>query len=296
MIYVRFLNDAGELAEEVLFARSLMTDNKGEPIFKEVSDYFQKRKISMSNIIACATDGAAAMVGRYRGFIAYLKETVPNLLCIHCVVHRQHLVAKNLSGRLKNVLDSVVMVVNRVKSNPLQERLFRQLCADNEEFKSLLLHTEVRWLSKGNCLNRFVELWPNVELFLNGTEVGKEVIAAKSDIFYQADIFEKLNILNKQLQSGHTAKARFKHGFWNSWTSKEIAVNSPLLWEKVELYIFAFPTTYLEESGFSKVSQLLSKARNHLEIIKRGDLRLCLTSMDPNIEELAKRHQTQGSH
>ena len=106
-----------------------------------------------------------------------------------------------MSGRLKNVLDSVVKVVNRIKSNPFQERLFRQLCADvNEKFKSLLLHTEVRWLSKGNCLNRFVELSLNVELFLNGTEVGKEVIAAKSNIFYQADIFKKLNILNKQLQ------------------------------------------------------------------------------------------------
>ena len=94
-----FLNDAGELAEEILFhyilfARSLMTDTKGETIFKEVLDYFQKRKIPMSNIIACATDGAVAMVGRYRGFKAYLKETVPDLLCIHCVVHRQYLVAK----------------------------------------------------------------------------------------------------------------------------------------------------------------------------------------------------------
>ena len=205
MVYVRFLNDAGELAEEMLFAHSLVTDTKRETIFKEVSSkYFQKRKIPMINIIACATDGAAAMVGRYRGFIAYSKETFPNFLCIHCAVHRQHLVAKNLSGHLKNVLDSVIKVVNLIKSNPLQECLFCQLCVDNEEFKSLFLHKEVRWLFKHNCLDHFVELWANVELFLNGTEAGKEVIAAKLDIFYLADIFQKLNILNKQLQEMQT--------------------------------------------------------------------------------------------
>ena len=91
MVYVRSLNNASELTEEKLFARSFLTDGKGKTIFK-VSDYFQKRKIPLGNIIARATDGAAAMVDRYTGFIAYLKEADPNLLCIHCVVHRQHLV------------------------------------------------------------------------------------------------------------------------------------------------------------------------------------------------------------
>ena len=115
MIFFRFLNDAGELAEEMLFARSLVTDTKAEIIFKKVPDYLQKRKIAMSNIIACSTDGAAAMVGRYRGFIAYLKETVPNLLCIHWVVYQQNLVAKNLSGRLKNV-QRLLTVLSQIHS------------------------------------------------------------------------------------------------------------------------------------------------------------------------------------
>ena len=56
-----------------------MTDSKRETIFKEVSNFFQKRKFFVINIIACVTDGAAAMAGRFRGFVEYLKETVPNL-------------------------------------------------------------------------------------------------------------------------------------------------------------------------------------------------------------------------
>ncbi|XP_076804529.1 general transcription factor II-I repeat domain-containing protein 2B-like [Clavelina lepadiformis] len=36
---------------------------------------------------------------------------------------------------------------------------YRQLCHENEEkFELLLLHTEVRWLLKGKCLQRFYDL------------------------------------------------------------------------------------------------------------------------------------------
>ncbi|KRX45573.1 hypothetical protein T06_11705 [Trichinella sp. T6] len=40
------------------------------------------------------------MVGRYRGFATLLKETVPDVRAVHCVLHRHHLVAKNLNGEL----------------------------------------------------------------------------------------------------------------------------------------------------------------------------------------------------
>ena len=69
-----------------------------ESIFDVVKTYFMEKNIPLSNITACATDGAASMVGRYRGFIAHLKLAVPSLFCIHCVVHRQHLVSKKWGG------------------------------------------------------------------------------------------------------------------------------------------------------------------------------------------------------
>jgi len=40
------------------------------------------------------------MVGRHRGFMAFLKNEIPGILAIHGVIHRQHSVAKNLSDRL----------------------------------------------------------------------------------------------------------------------------------------------------------------------------------------------------
>ena len=92
--YVRFI-DGVQRREEMLFARFRDTDTKGESIFHVVKADFMEKNIPLSKITACATDGAAPMVARYRGFIAHLKLGVPSLFCIHCVVHRQHLVSKN---------------------------------------------------------------------------------------------------------------------------------------------------------------------------------------------------------
>ena len=202
LAYVRFIHEE-IMVEEMLFARPLVTDTKGESIYKVVENLFQEKEIPMNNIIACATDGAPAMVGRHRGFISYLKKAVPEVFAIHCVVHREYLVAKHLSGRLHNSLHIVITVINKIKASALKERTFRQLCHKNEtEFERLLLYTEVRWLSKGKCLSRFYSLLDTILEFLEeeNPQLMQLVSAAKSDVAYLTDIFDKFNAMNLQLQ------------------------------------------------------------------------------------------------
>ena len=106
--------------------------------------------------LACATDGALSMMGRYRGFNAFLKSENPNVIICRCVIHRQHLVAKNINGRLNQSLRTVIKAVNKTKTRALNTCLFKQLFNENDEaFERFLLHTEVQWLSKRNCLARF---------------------------------------------------------------------------------------------------------------------------------------------
>ena len=99
LAYVRYVENE-KLNSEFLFARQLKTDTKGKSIFRVTEEFFREKEIPITNILSCATDGAPSMVGRYRGFLSYLKQAVPNVIAIHCVIHRQHLVAKNLSPRL----------------------------------------------------------------------------------------------------------------------------------------------------------------------------------------------------
>ena len=92
------------------------------------------------------------------------------------------------------------------------------------------------------------------------------------------------------------AQVRLKSNKENFWISNEIATTFPQLWEKARLYFIAFPTSYLVECGFSRVLHLLSKARNRLDVVQRGDLRLALTTLEPEVNKLAKLYQAQRSH
>ncbi|GBN83282.1 SCAN domain-containing protein 3 [Araneus ventricosus] len=114
LAYVRFVMDE-EIHEELLFEKTLKSDTKGESIFNVLSDFFTEKSIPFTNIISVAADGAPAMFGRYRGFISHLKRIIPGLIAIHCVIHRQHLVAKNLSDRLHQSLQFVVNAVNKIR-------------------------------------------------------------------------------------------------------------------------------------------------------------------------------------
>ena len=94
-------------------------------------------------------------------------------------------------------------IVNTIKARALNSRLFRQLCAENdEEFEQLLLHTEVRWLFKGNCVRRFYSLFSIVVEFFQAINdsVSLELISIEADITYLSDIFIKFNEVNLQLQ------------------------------------------------------------------------------------------------
>ena len=114
-------------------------------------------------MIACAIDGAPALAERLKEFLAFLKKPVPNILTMRCVIHRQNFVAKNLSDRLNKSFKIVISCVNKINSNSLNSKIFKLLRKTNDEdFDRLLLHTEVRWLSKGNYLKRFYELFDSV--------------------------------------------------------------------------------------------------------------------------------------
>ncbi|XP_068241809.1 SCAN domain-containing protein 3-like [Palaemon carinicauda] len=146
----------------------------------------------------------------------------------------EHLVAKNLAGRLHETLRHVIKAVNLIRNSVPKDRLFQQLCEkNNDEFEKFVLHTEVRWLSKDNCLNRFVAHWCRLISCFSGTELGQKLVDAKSDILYLSDIFENVNVLNKELQGNDStlfsckeAIAAFRGNlnlFWLNLVRRELA-------------------------------------------------------------------------
>ena len=82
MAYVRY-TDNGKVMEELLFCKCLQTDATGQTIFQTLLAYLQEKSIPLTNIVACATDGAPAMAGRYRGFASLFRQKNP--ICSLCI-------------------------------------------------------------------------------------------------------------------------------------------------------------------------------------------------------------------
>ena len=86
---------------------------------------------------------------------------------------------------LRAVLGEAVKIVNLIKSRALNARLFSILCEEmGAHFRQLLLHSEVRWLSRGKVLTRLCDLREEVLLFL--TEINSPLVKHMEDMSWVA--------------------------------------------------------------------------------------------------------------
>ncbi|XP_071041390.1 general transcription factor II-I repeat domain-containing protein 2-like [Parasteatoda tepidariorum] len=86
----------------------------------------------------------------------------------------------------------------------MQHRLFKLLLEDEDvQFTDFLLHTEVRWLSRGKILERFIMLLPQIKEFIASRGEFYEQLENKDwliDLGFLTDITAKLNELNLKIQ------------------------------------------------------------------------------------------------
>lgn len=206
--FVRYVSEVG-MEEDFLFCQALPTNTTSDEIFKVLNDFMVSNSIEWVWCYGVCTDGAAAMTGRNAGVWARIKAVAPEAKFTHCLLHRESLASKAMSLELKAVFDEIIRIVNFVKSRPLNSRIFSKLCAEmGEEHEHLLLHSEVRWLSRGKVLNRLFELRDPLCIFLSSKN--SDLTAHLEDVnwvatlAYLADIFEHLNSLNASMQGPQT--------------------------------------------------------------------------------------------
>ncbi|XP_029640523.1 uncharacterized protein LOC115215500 [Octopus sinensis] len=162
----------------------------GVTIYNEVMDYLTKNGINPLNLISICTDGAPSMIGKSQGFVARWIEFNP-IFTIHCVLHRENLIAKRTGNNIfSETLDLIAFAVRKIKRSAHQEA-----CKD-ETFDILLYSTDIRWLSIGNCLGRFVALFDKVIEFLQQTDptMTASLSQKKPEFFIYMKSFKNLMI------------------------------------------------------------------------------------------------------
>ena len=98
------------------------------------------------------------MTGKKQRLIGFLSSdaSYPDFLPVHCIVHREHLVAQYL--KYPDVMKIVLQIVNFIRSSAKTHRQFKSFIEnmDNDELPDdVSWHCLVRWLSVINVLSRF---------------------------------------------------------------------------------------------------------------------------------------------
>jgi hypothetical protein len=78
--------------------------------------------------------------------------------------------------------------------------------------------------------------------------------------------------------------------------NKIFQIESKVPYSFAKLYVTAVPTSSLVESCFGWVIYLLSEVGNCLDVVRRDDLCLSLTTLQPDIQKFANVYQAHGTH
>ena len=142
-----------QFEEDFLFCRPLQTTTKANDVLKHVKDFFTKENSDWAKLRNDCTDGTPGMFGVLSGFLALPKQKIPNIIGMHYIIHREALASRTMPQSPKKTLDCAIKFVNYIKASALNSRIFGKLCQDmGASYDSLLFHTSVRWLLKGNIL------------------------------------------------------------------------------------------------------------------------------------------------
>ena len=207
--YVRYIYN-NNILKDLLFCQPFYGHTTGMDIFQMVDNFFQEVGLFWTDCVGVCTDGAPTMTRHRAEFHARVRTASDTFFTFtHCMIHREALVAKKISPDLNAVVQDAVQIINFIKSRTLNTHIFANLCGEiKTEFRNLLLHCEVRWLSKAKALKRLLMLKNEVVIFL--MEKNSDMVHHLRNeswllkLCYLSNLIEKLNKLNFSLQGKNT--------------------------------------------------------------------------------------------
>ncbi|XP_063220238.1 SCAN domain-containing protein 3-like isoform X1 [Bacillus rossius redtenbacheri] len=206
MCFVRCIDSHGTVDNLFLTVLPLPGSTTGQDIYTAVTNFFVSSEIDVSKLVCVVTDGAPSMVGKNKGFVTLLKkdERFPSFIHFHCLIH-----VENLASHFQSVPEIpehfkvIVKVINFFAAKPLNKCLLRVFLQDlSAPHFDLILHTDVRWLSRGKTISCVWELFEEIKAFISSSGYAPQFPQLYKDDFkvtlaFIVDLFEYLNEVRK---------------------------------------------------------------------------------------------------
>lgn len=264
------------LREESLAVLPMKGSTRGADLFKSFMEFAKENNLPMDKLISVCTDGAPCMVGSNKGFVALLREHENRpILSFHCILHQEALCARTCGEELGEVMSLVIKVINFIVARALNDRQFKTLLDEvGNNYPGLLMHSNVRWLSRGKVLNRFAACLSEIRTFLEMKGVNHPELTNIEwllKFYYVVDMTEHLNHLNVKMQGvGNTILSlqQAVYAFENKLTLfiEDIETGRLLHFEKLKEFINA--CTLNDSAQYCDLQPLAGFTSNLLQSFK----------------------------
>ncbi|CAM4608403.1 unnamed protein product [Leuciscus chuanchicus] len=302
IVYVQYV-DGDELKRDILMSTNLPTTTTGQDIFMAVDSYLTSYNLPYTNIVACCTDGAAAMMGRNKGFNSRLMEKAPDCLTDGFWIKTAYLADiftlynetnKRLQGSESNILECKEAIDAFMRK--LEYRAGKMSQGHLQHFPLLLQHSggTVSASLRAEFCRHMTALQEELKSrFADVDALSKESWVMDPFTSRLEDV-EYLGCEDEltELQTDSLSKKYFQeNGFKRLWIARGPVVAPKPANYAITKIILPFSTTYLSETAFSALVAIKTKSRNRLEV--HSDFRLAVTGITPDIPSLVKGMQAQ---
>ncbi|XP_069792326.1 general transcription factor II-I repeat domain-containing protein 2A-like [Narcine bancroftii] len=202
----RDVNSAGP-QEEIIELIPPKGQTWGEDICEAMLDCLETKEINTTHLVSATTDGAPSMTGAQKGFVILLQKSLERkLLIFHCILQQEALCTQTFPPECTEVMNLVIQIVNKIMAKGLNHQQFCSLLEEvDSTYSDLLLHSKVRWLSKGEVLKQFAVCLELVKTFLESKGLTFPELK-QPDWMEKLDMTVHLNMLDRSLQGkGGTA-------------------------------------------------------------------------------------------
>ena len=168
IVYARFIDkQTGTIETKFLTILRILGSPNADNIYGVFNSYIEAEGLPKDKLVSFTSDGASVMRSEKGGVAGHLLRSYnPSMLIQHCIVHRQVLAAKDGLQKLPNSVSKTVDDVMKFFKNShiRREKLTSiiEMATEEHEYYQLVAYHRVRWLSLNDCVQRFVDLLPEI--------------------------------------------------------------------------------------------------------------------------------------